>query len=107
GRAVAISGDLAVITTENTPFLFGGAYFFERSGGTWTERQVVMTPASGTGGDDFGASVSFRGYARGGSLYCPQGGWLCVGGALRIRPRARRPGAPPLGQARHGRRRRP
>jgi uncharacterized repeat protein (TIGR01451 family) len=58
GQGVSVSGDTAVITTTgSTPPL--GAWVFERSGTTWTERQKLL-PADVVGGDDFD-SVSILG----------------------------------------------
>lgn len=63
GRSVAISGDTAIVgapgagPAEGRP---GAAYVYTRSGGAWTERQVI-TASDGAAGDSFGASVTMSG----------------------------------------------
>ncbi len=64
GRAVAISGDLAVVgvaTEDNTLGVdAGAAYIFERSGLTWTQVRK-LTASDGVAADRFGFSVSIDG----------------------------------------------
>jgi hypothetical protein len=63
GISVAISGDTAIVGTDNGNFSnpdAGAAYIFTRSGTTWTERQK-LTPSDGASRDVFGYSVGISG----------------------------------------------
>ena len=57
GSAVALSsnGDIALVGAPSKSTGTGAAYFFERSGSTWTQAQELSGPATNTG---FGVSVS-------------------------------------------------
>ena len=60
GQSVSLSGDTALVGALYWGLLSdqtGSAYVFARSGGTWTQQQVLQ-PADGAGGDRFGVSVS-------------------------------------------------
>ncbi len=65
GRAVALSGDTAVVsapfdaigTNENQ----GAVYVFTRSGTTWTPQLPKLTASGGAAGDLFGISVALSG----------------------------------------------
>lgn len=64
GRAVAISGDTAVVGAFRDGFSSfddrGVAYVFVRSGGTWTQQAVLLSDLSGAN-DHFGISVALDG----------------------------------------------
>ena len=62
GRSVAIDGDHIVVGSyhfDDGPSPGGAAFYFTRSGTTWT-RQARLTAFDGTGLDDFGYSVAIR-----------------------------------------------
>jgi hypothetical protein len=58
GRAFALDGNRLVVTRPGQGT--GKAYYFVRSGGTWTEQQVVV-PSDGNLADRFGAGASLHG----------------------------------------------
>ena len=64
GRAVAISGDRAIIGAyydDDNGSNSGSAYIFERgAGGTWTETEKLLA-GDGTAGDHFGGAVAISG----------------------------------------------
>jgi len=63
GRAVAISGDTAIVGVygdDDRGANSGSAYVFTRSGGTWTQ-QAKLTASDGAAGDYFGSSVALSG----------------------------------------------
>lgn len=63
GTSVALSGDTALVGApgDDLPALNqGSAYFFVRSGTTWSQ-QAKVTAADGTSADFFGDSVALRG----------------------------------------------
>ncbi|MCB0518457.1 MAG: FG-GAP repeat protein, partial [Saprospiraceae bacterium] len=72
GWSVSLSGDYALIGAyrdDNNVADSGSAYFFVRSGTTWTE-QAKLTASDGATDDQFGWSVSLSGdYALIGASY--------------------------------------
>mmetsp|Transcript_8888 Transcript_8888/g.26735 ORF Transcript_8888/g.26735 Transcript_8888/m.26735 type:complete len:403 (+) Transcript_8888:116-1324(+) len=61
GRAVAISGDLALVGAHQGSIdKTGAAYVFENSGGSWSQA-VKLVADDGFGGDSFGFSVGIDG----------------------------------------------
>ena len=60
GSAVAVSGDTAVIGAYEANGNQGSAFVFVRNGTTWTQ-QAELTATDGSGGDQFGYSVSVSG----------------------------------------------
>lgn len=62
GVSVGISGDTAIVGANKTNAAQGSAYVFTRSGGVWTQ-QTQLNATGGTGGDEFGTSVSIAGDA--------------------------------------------
>ena len=63
GRAVAISGDTAVIGARGDDYLgdyAGAAYVFVRSGGTWAQ-QAKLTASDREANDQFGQAVAISG----------------------------------------------
>jgi hypothetical protein len=63
GASVSVSGDTALIgatADDDNGGLSGSAYFFTRTGVSWTERQKLL-PSDGAAGDTFGRSVSLSG----------------------------------------------
>ena len=63
GWAVDVSGDTAVVTAifgDGAASVSGCAVIFERSGGIWTETQLIA-PADGATSDWFGRSVAIEG----------------------------------------------
>ncbi|HJU38019.1 MAG TPA: hypothetical protein VJ724_00500, partial [Tahibacter sp.] len=63
GFSVALAGDVAVVGANNEAYggtlSAGAAYVFERSGGTWTQRQKLVADRATSGGY-FGISVALR-----------------------------------------------
>ena len=64
GIALDVQGDVVMIGAPGEQISptepdAGGVYCFDRSGGVWSQCQLLFSPGSETG-DEFGASVAFR-----------------------------------------------
>lgn len=60
GTAVALQGDTALVGVPDHMTANGAAYVYERSGGTWSERQKLQ-PSGGVAPYAFGAAVALDG----------------------------------------------
>ena len=69
GYSVAISGDYAIVGTDQFNYLAGSAYIFKNNAGTWSEVQKIVA-SDGVAFDRFGNSVAISGdYAIVGALW--------------------------------------
>jgi hypothetical protein len=60
GKALAISGDTAIVGAPSKNNSMGAAYVFVRAGNTWTQQQK-LTASDGLLGDNFGLAVALDG----------------------------------------------
>jgi hypothetical protein len=60
GRAVAVEGDVMMVGAPGVGGRRGACYVFERTNGTWKQKQKVVEPGGDTG-DGFGSTVALSG----------------------------------------------